>query len=77
MRPIIFSEKVFGKSSAIGYWLSTLKKMTLEENFKKVTKSFQRLLNARLRELKVMKIRKSKYCGKLKSQSALKEEKSF
>ena len=37
--------------------LSALKKMSQEENFKKVTKIFLRLLNKKLRELKVMKIR--------------------
>ena len=57
--------------------LSKLKKRSREENFKRVTKPFQRLLNEWSRELKVMKIQKSKYCGNLKSQSVLKEEKSF
>ena len=42
--------------------LSTLKKMSKEENFKKFTKVFLWLLNERSWELKVMKIRKSKYC---------------
>ena len=56
--------------------LSKLMKRSREENFKRVTKPFQRLLNERSLELKVMKIQKSKYCGNLKSQSVLKE-KSF
>ena len=57
--------------------LSTLKKMSQEKNFKKVTKNFLRILNANMWELKVIKIQKSKYCENLKLQSALKEEKSF
>ena len=57
--------------------LSMLKKMSREKNFKKVTKIFLRLLNERSRELKVMMIRKSKYYRNLKSQGALKEDKSF
>ena len=57
--------------------LSMLKKMSREKNFKKVTKIFLRLLNERSRELKVMMIRKSKYCRNLKSQGAFKEDKSF
>ena len=57
--------------------LSKLKKRSREENFKRDTKPFQRLLNEWSRELKVMMIQKSKYCGNLKSQSVLQEEKSF
>ena len=36
--------------------------MSREENSKKVTKIFLQPVNERLRELKVMEIRKSKYC---------------
>ena len=42
--------------------LRTLKKMSQEENCKKVMKIFLRLFNKKSRELKVMEIRKSKYC---------------
>ena len=55
--------------------LGTLKKMSWKENFKKATKIFVRLESSR--ELKVMKIRKSKFCKNFNSRSALKEEKSF
>ena len=83
IRPIIFSEQIF---LVLCHWRfvpvihdrkSMLKKMSWEENFKKVTKIFLRLLNKRPRELKVLKIWKSKYSQNLKSQSAGKEEKSF
>ena len=83
IRLIIFSEQIF---LVLCHWRfvpvihdrkSMLKKMSWEENFKKVTKIFLRLLNKRPRELKVLKIWKSKYSQNLKSQSAGKEEKSF
>ena len=51
--------------------------MSWEENFKKVTKVFQRLLNERWLELKVMKIQKWKYFKNLKSRIALKEKEIF
>ena len=51
----------------------TLKKMSREESFKKVKKIFLRLLNERSRELKVLKIRKSKFSESLNSRNALKE----
>ena len=58
--------------------LSALSKMYREENVLRITKMFLQFLNkCRGNEKfeKVMKIRKSKCCGNLKSQSVLKEEK--